>query len=73
MLAIEKAIKAMRQHLADEPWSEHLAWIDTELNRLWEVRGAFPGLGAALNAFGFPHGNLLAWHLASHGGESFDP
>ena len=73
LLAIEKAIKAMRQHLAGEPWGEHLAWIDAELNRLWEVRGAFPGLGAALNAFGFPHGNLLAWYLASQGGEKFDP
>jgi ATP-dependent exoDNAse (exonuclease V) alpha subunit len=73
LLAIEKAIKAMRQHLADEPWDEHLAWIDAELNRLWEVRGAFPGLGAALNAFGFPHGNLLAWYLADQGDEKLDP
>ncbi|CAK0405810.1 AAA ATPase [Burkholderia pseudomallei] len=73
LLAIEKAIKAMRQHLAEEPWDQHLAWIDAELNRLWQVRGAFPGLGAALNAFGFPHGNLLAWHLASQGDERFDP
>lgn len=73
LLAIEKAIKAMRQYLADEPWDEHLAWIDAELNRLWEVRGAYPGLGAALNAFGFPHGNLLAWYLASQGCEKFDP
>lgn len=73
LLAIEKAIKVMRQHLADEPWAEHLAWIDRELNRLWEVRGAFPGLGAALNAFGFSHGNLLAWYLSSQGGEKFDP
>ncbi|MCL2876506.1 MAG: ATP-dependent RecD-like DNA helicase [Betaproteobacteria bacterium] len=73
LLAIEKAIKAMRQHLADEPWAEHLAWIDRELNRLWKVRGAFPGLGAALNAFGCPHGNLLDWYLCSQGGENFDP
>lgn len=73
LLAIEKAIKVMRQHLADEPWDKHLAWIDSELNRLWEVRGAFPGLGAALNAFGFPHGNLMAWYLASQGDEKFDP
>ncbi|WP_254699780.1 AAA family ATPase [Trinickia violacea] len=73
LLAIEKAIKTMRQYLADEPWEEHLAWIDAELNRLWEVRGAFPGLGAALNAFGFPHGNLLAWYLASQGDEKLDP
>lgn len=73
LLSMEKAIKAMRQHLADEPWGEHLAWIDAELNRLWEVRGAFPGLGAALNAFGFSHGNLLAWYLASQGDQQFDP
>jgi ATP-dependent exoDNAse (exonuclease V) alpha subunit len=73
LLSIEKAIKAMRRHLAEEPWDEHLAWIDAELNRLWEVRGAFPGFGAALNAFGFPHGNLLAWYIASQGDEKFDP
>jgi ATP-dependent exoDNAse (exonuclease V) alpha subunit len=73
LLSIEKAIKAMRRHLADEPWDEHLAWIDAELNRLWKTRGAFPGLGAALNAFGFPHGNLLAWYLVSQGDEKFDP
>lgn len=73
LLAIEKAIKTMRQHMANESWGEYLAWIDAELNRLWQVRGAFPGLGAALNAFGFPHGNLLAWYLASQGDEKFDP
>ncbi|MYM96496.1 AAA family ATPase [Rugamonas sp. FT81W] len=73
LLSIEKAIKAMRQHLPDVPWDDYLAWIDSELNRLWKVRGAFPGLGAALNAFGFAHGNLLAWYLASHEDEKFDP
>lgn len=73
LLAMEKAIKSMRQYLSDAPWDEYLAWIDAELNRLWEVRGAFPGLGSALNAFGFPHGNLLAWYLAGQGDEKFDP
>ncbi|WP_281183965.1 AAA family ATPase [Trichlorobacter lovleyi] len=72
LLAIEKAIKAMRG-LIDAPLDDYLAWIDSELNRLWEVRGAFPGLGAALNAFGFPHGNLLAWYLASKSDDKFDP
>jgi len=72
LLAIEKAIKAMRAYI-DAPWDDYLAWIDAELNRLWEVRGAYPGLGAALNAFGFEHGNLLAWYLASQGDEKFDP
>lgn len=73
LLAVERAMTAMRPHLPDEPWDERLAWIDAELNRLWKVRGAFPGLGAALNAFGFAHGNLLAWHLTAAGKEGDDP
>lgn len=64
LLECERAIKEIRQHLQG-PWLESLSWIDRELNRLWNIRGAYPGLGAALTAFGVIHGNLLAWHLAS--------
>ncbi|POZ50725.1 AAA family ATPase [Methylovulum psychrotolerans] len=64
LLAIEKAIKAMCVYF-EAPWQEYLKWIDNELNRLWQIRGAFPGLGAAFNAFGLPHGNLLAWYLSA--------
>ena len=49
------------------PWDQALAWIDTQLNRLWEARGAFPGLGSALSAFGyewgFQHGSLFAYEI----------
>ena len=49
------------------PWDRALAWIDTQLNRLWKARGAFPGLGSALSAFGFEwgfqHGSLLAYEI----------
>ncbi len=49
------------------PWDQALAWIDTHLNRLWKARGAFPGLGSALSAFGyewgFQHGSLLAYEI----------
>ena len=49
------------------PWDEALAWIDTQLNRLWNARGAFPGMGSALSAFGyewgFQHGSLLAYEI----------
>lgn len=72
LLALEKAIKAMRGHI-EAPWDKYLGWIDKELNRLWQVRGAFPGLGAALHAFGLPHGNLLAWHLMGDGEKAIDP
>ena len=49
------------------PWDHALAWIDTQLNRLWKARGPFPGLGSALSAFGyewgFQHGSLLAYEI----------
>lgn len=72
LLALEKAIKTMRG-LLEAPWDEYLHWIDKELNRLWQVRGAFPGLGAALHSFGLPHGNLLAWYLMGGGEKAVDP
>ena len=72
LLSIEKAIKAMRDYF-EAPWDEYLTWIDKELNRLWTIRGAFPGLGAAFNAFGLPHGNLLAWYLCSNLQETESP
>jgi len=74
LLSCEKALKAIRG-LIEGPWDSYLAWIDGELNRLWQVRGAYPGFGAALTAFGISHGNLLAWHLAetSEKDEIVDP
>ena len=49
------------------PWDQALAWVDTQLNRLWKARGAFAGLGSALSAFGyewgFQHASLLAYEI----------
>lgn len=72
LLALDKAIKVMRGFL-EAPWDDYVQWIDRELNRLWQVRGAFPGLGAAFHAFGFQHGNLLAWHLVAASEKAVDP
>ena len=41
-------------------WSVARSWVDTQLNRIWHLRGAFPGLGSALTAFGLTHGTLIA-------------
>jgi len=41
-------------------WGHAHRWIDGELNRLWRLRGAFPGLGSALSALGLENGTLLA-------------
>ena len=42
----------------------HIEWIDGELNRIWSLRGPFPGLGSALKAAGIDSGNLIAYDLA---------
>ena len=41
-------------------WSAARGWVDIQLNRIWRLRGAFPGLGSALTAFGLTHGTLVA-------------
>ncbi len=51
--------------LVPGPWADALTWIDRELNRLWKMRGPFPGLGSALTALGIPHGNLVAHAIAA--------
>jgi hypothetical protein len=40
-------------------WELARQWVDTQMNRLWRLRGAFPGLGSALTAFGLSHGTLV--------------
>ncbi|MBW1796091.1 MAG: AAA family ATPase [Deltaproteobacteria bacterium] len=46
-------------------WHNQLVWVDRELNRLWKMRGPYPGLGSALTAFGLEYGNLVAYDIAS--------
>lgn len=66
LVACAAALHRIRGRI-EGPWEQALAWIDTQLNRLWTARGAFPGLGSALSAFGyewgFKHGSLLAYEL----------
>jgi AAA domain/UvrD-like helicase C-terminal domain len=46
------------------PWKRVSAWLDQQLNRLWRMRGPFPGFGSALTAFLGDGGNLVAYELA---------
>jgi hypothetical protein len=66
LVACAAVLHRIRQ-LVEGPWDSVLAWVDTQLNRLWKARGAFPGLGSALSAFGFEwgfqHGSLLAYEI----------
>ena len=48
------------EKVAPGNWSAARGWVDTQLNRIWRLRGAFPGLGSALTAFGLTYGTLVA-------------
>lgn len=53
-------------------------WVDSQLNRIWRLRGAFPGLGSALSALGLSHGTLVAYAVgermrATNGSPVGDP
>lgn len=48
-------------------------WISERLGELWHLRGAFPGLGAALHAFDLDHANLFAFEIARRLGPGEDP
>lgn len=66
LVACAAALHRIRGRI-EGPWDAALRWIDAQLNRLWQARGAFPGLGSALSAFGyewgFQHGSLLAYEI----------
>ncbi len=63
--ALLSCIKAITniQRVIPGPWEGVLGWIDQRLNELWAMRGPYPGLGAALTAFGVGQGTLLAYEI----------
>ena len=48
-------------------------WIDQQLGRLWKKRGAFPGIGAVLNANGVRLGHFVAQALHEKVGDDGNP
>jgi ATP-dependent exoDNAse (exonuclease V) alpha subunit len=73
MLECRLALEATKATVADAQVGPALRWIDDRISELWKMRGAYPGLGAALTAFGVEHGNFVALHLATHLSDNEDP
>ena len=74
LLSCAAALRATAENV-DVTCTKALRWIDKELARLWVARGAHPGLGSALSAFGCDYGALLAHEIVRAGavdGEVFD-
>jgi AAA domain/UvrD-like helicase C-terminal domain len=62
------AARRIRQHgIAPGPWDLREEWLNEQIARTWVDRGAFPGLGAALEALGMRLGTALALELVASG------
>jgi hypothetical protein len=59
-----EAVRRVRQHgIAPGPWEAREHWINDQIAVAWKDRGAFPGLGSALEALGMPMGTAMARDL----------
>ena len=47
----------------DGPWDRVIKWLNIQLVEVWQDRGAFPGLGAVLTAFGLASGPAMVKEL----------
>jgi len=61
-----EAVRKIREHgIAKGPWERREEWLNAEIALAWQDRGAFPGLGPALEALGMRLGTALALELLS--------
>lgn len=62
------AVRRVREHgIAAGPWDLREDWLNAQIARTWTERGAFPGLGSALEAIGMRLGTALALDLIADG------
>jgi len=63
-----EAVRRVREHgIADGPWDLREDWLNGQISRAWVDRGAFPGLGSALEALGMRLGTAMALELIASG------
>jgi hypothetical protein len=62
------AVRKVRAHgIAQGRWAEREEWLNQQISALWRERGAFPGVGAALEAFGLRMGTTLTFEMLASG------
>jgi energy-coupling factor transporter ATP-binding protein EcfA2 len=47
-------------------YKHELDWIDEEISKIWDMRGAFPGMGSILSALNIDQGNTIAWEIEKY-------
>jgi hypothetical protein len=59
-----EVLRAVQRHgIAPGPWAQREEWVNRRIADAWSDRGAFPGLGSALEALGLRLGTALALEL----------
>ncbi len=67
-----KVIEIAKEYHIEGDWNKCITWLNQQLIEVWEDRGAFPGLGAMLTAFGVPSGVAAAKELKDQSHNSED-
>jgi len=63
-----ETVRKIREHgIAKGPWSAREEWLNEQISLTWKDRGAFPGLGPALEALGMRLGTALVLESLSSG------
>jgi hypothetical protein len=59
-----EAIRRIKEHgIAKGPWTKREEWLNAQIAKAWQDRGAFPGIGSALEALGIRLGTSLCLDL----------
>jgi ATP-dependent exoDNAse (exonuclease V) alpha subunit len=60
------AVRKVKEHgIAEGPWDQREDWLNQQIESTWKDRGAFPGVGASLEALGMRLGTALVLELMS--------
>jgi ATP-dependent exoDNAse (exonuclease V) alpha subunit len=63
-----ESVRKIREHgIVDGPWEQREEWLNEQIALAWRDRGAFPGIGSALEAIGMRLGTALAFELFAKG------
>ncbi len=62
------AVRKVREHgIVSGPWQKREEWLNRQIALSWEDRGAYPGIGRALEALGLRLGTSLIYDIKSDG------
>lgn len=63
-----KIAESMRksESVLNKTFKKELEWIDTEVSKIWDMRGAFPGMGPVLSSIKIAEGNSIAWEIEKY-------